>query len=218
MDAVGDVARPARVGLDDRERADRALGLLAPVALEAVRAEQRALDEGLRALARGQPVAQDLGRERARPEVAGAPRARGRRPAQHLGGRLRARAEPGDHDAAAVRVQVRHLPGLRLELLGLEHAPHLPAARAVEPREPVGKLLLVGVEPREDRVGDDLVQPLARDGDLHAVSPPSRLWARRIMSTSPSVTSSSPTHPTSTQRTSSASLPATASTVSGRTR
>src|SRR4029077_2376412 len=90
--AVLGLARATRVGLDEAELADDPLGFLALVAVEVVRAENRALHDGLRALARGEPIAEELRGPRARAEIAGPAHRRRRRPAQNLGAHLGPRA------------------------------------------------------------------------------------------------------------------------------
>src|SRR5256886_16829591 len=95
----------------------------------------------------------------------------------------------------------------RSEPLGIERGLDLPPRRAVEAGERVRQLRLLGVEPDDEGVGRDLVEPLGDDRDLHALAPPLRAWARWIMSTSPSVVSSSATRSISTHRASAASLP-----------
>src|SRR5207253_1337409 len=165
----------------------------------------RALDEGLRALTGGQPVAEEPRGDGAGAQVArAAERPRGAA-TQHLERRLGAPAEPGHDHPALARVDVRHLPRLRLEPLGIERGLDVPPRHAVEAGERVRQLRLLGIEPDNERVGRDLVEPLGDDLDLHALAPPLRAWARRIMSTSPSVVSSSATRSISTHRASAAS-------------
>src|SRR5439155_377391 len=126
--------------------------------------------------------------------------------------------EPGHDHPALARVDVRHLPRFRLEPLGIERSLDVPPRRAVEAGERVRQLRLLGVEPDDERVGRDLVEPLGDDRDLHALAPPLRAWARWIMSTSPSVVSSSATRSISTHRASAASLPALSRVDSGYAR
>src|SRR5207247_596822 len=90
--ALLDLAPVASLRVDDPELLDGALGLLLLVAVEGVRPEERALDEGLRALGGGQPVTQDLRRDGAGAEVARAAQRRRGAATQHLERRLGARA------------------------------------------------------------------------------------------------------------------------------
>src|SRR5439155_11141391 len=189
--ALRDLTPVATVGLDHPQLLDDALGFVFLVAVERVRPEERALDEGLRALTGGQPVAEEARGDGAGAQVARtAERPRGTA-TQHLERRLGAPAEPGHDHPALARVDVRHLPRFRLEPLGIERSLDVPPRRAVEAGERVRQLRLLGVEPDDERVGRDLVEPLGDDRDLHALAPPLRAWARWIMSTSPSVVSSS---------------------------
>src|SRR5436190_1407706 len=107
------------MNLGDPELLDGALGLVLLVAVEGVRAEERALDEGLRALAGGQPVAQDLRGDGAGAEVARAAQRRSPGATQHFERRLGTPAEPGHDHATLARVDVRDLSRLRPEPLGL---------------------------------------------------------------------------------------------------
>src|SRR5205807_2625853 len=164
--ALGNLAAAPRVAFDDPQLLDDAVGLLLLVALERVGAEERALDDRLRALPGRQAVAQDLDRDRARPEVARPAQPRRRRAPEHLGRGVGARAQPRDDDPAAEGVEVRDVSGLRLELLRLERGLDLAPGRAVEPREPLRQPLLLGVEaddvPHRD-ADPALLGHLARD-------------------------------------------------------
>ena len=222
--AVGRLARAPRVGLDDAELGDGLVHLLALVAVEVVRAEDRAFHHRLGAQSRRQPVPQHLGGHGAGAEVARPPHGRRGRSAQRLRGGLGARAEPGDDDAAPVGVGVGDLARLAPELLGVEHALELTLRRAIETRQALRQPRLSGVQTDDERVGGDVLQPLGADVDLHSLSPPRntsvRLNAspRRIMSSRPWVVSSSATRSMSNHCASPASLPATTSRDSGYAR
>src|SRR5207302_5660066 len=174
--ALGNLAAAPRVGFDDPQLLDDAVGLLLLVALERVGAEERALDDRLRALPGRQAVAQDLDRDRARPEVARPAQPRRRRAPEHLGRGVGARAQPRDDDPAAEGVEVRDVSGLRLELLRLERGLDLAPGRAAEPREPLRQPLPPGVEADDDRVGRALRQPFRGGRGLHARSPSFGAW------------------------------------------
>src|SRR3989454_2104484 len=202
-----DLAPVATVGLDHPQLLDGALGLVLLVTVERVRPEERALDEGLRALADGQPVAEEPRGDGAGAQVArAAERPRGAA-TQHLERRLGAPAEPGHDHPALARVDVRHLPRLRLEPFGIERGLDVPRRRAVEAGERLRQPPRLRGDPDAERVGRDPLEPPGGGLDLHARAPPLRVWARRIMSTSPSVVSSSATRSISTHRASAATLP-----------
>src|SRR6266850_1517448 len=129
-------------------------------------------------------------------------------PAQDLGGRLGAGAEPGDDDPTTIGVRVRDLPRFSLKLLGVEHALELPLRSAIEAREPLRQLRLPDVEADDERVGGDVLEPLRADLDLHSVFSPLSASARRIMSRRPWVVSSSATRSSANHCASAASLPA----------
>ena len=183
-----------------------------------VRAEDRPLHHGLRPLARGQAVAEHFRGNRARAEVARAAHGAGGRAAQHLGGRLGARAEPGDDDATSIGVCVRHLTRLRRELLGVEHTLELPLGSPVQTRQALRQLRFADVETDQQRIGGDILEPFRDDLDFHPAVPPLSASARRIISRSPWVVSSSVTRSISNHWASAASLPASTSSESGYAR
>src|SRR6266542_1531657 len=101
---------------------------------------------------------------------------------------------------------MRHLRGLGLKLLGLEHGAELAAELAVEGHHGCAVLLhVLDVEAEDHSIRFDGDSGRARDRHSHVRAPAARTTARWIMSSRPSVTSSPSTSPTATQRASAAS-------------
>src|SRR6266536_2711272 len=97
---------------------------------------------------------------------------------------------------------MRHLRGLGLKLLGLEHGAELAAELAVEGHHGCAVLLhVLDVEAEDHSIRFDGDSGRARDRHSHVRAPAARTTARWI-------TSSPSTSPTATQRASAASLPA----------
>ena len=215
-----ELAAAARVGLDEAELLHAFVRLLPLVPIEAVGPEERAADHGPGPLSEGQRVAEHLDRDDAGAEIARPSHPGGGRAPDGLQRELPARPEPDDHHPlrgqTPVRVQVRELARLALELLRLEHLNEPAAERAVEARQRFREPLLVRVAADDQHIAVGRGQRLREQGHSHSLPPWETATARRIMSTRPAVVSNRSTSEIGTQHASAASLPAWTGPPSGR--
>ena len=192
------------VGLEHGQRADHLAVLLLQVLVEAIGAEQGALRDRLRPLARGQPGGGHEHRDGSGAKIARAPHRGGGGAANGLGVAgprpPLERAEP-DHQHALGRdrprgMEVGDLPRLALELLALLHAREQAAERPVQRDDLRRGPRAVTVLPQHQHVRARFRWASGLEGQLHCGHPPwdrvvggQRLTARRTMSASPSVVS-----------------------------
>src|SRR5262249_32409 len=101
--ALRHLARLTSRAGDDAQRLDRLVALLPLVALEHVRSQDRAPDGGVRALARREPIAERIERDRARAKIARAAKTGRGRATHHLGPAVLAAAETRDDNSRGAR-------------------------------------------------------------------------------------------------------------------
>src|SRR5262249_17325304 len=134
--ALADSRLVASIGLHHGERLDDLVTLLLEVAVEAVRAQDGALDDGLGALPRRQTVARDEDGRAGGAEITRAPDRRRSPTADGLGISRLPLAETDDEDAAGgdapSGMEMGDLPRLALEALTLEHVGEEPSQLLVQ--------------------------------------------------------------------------------------